>query len=303
MQGEVTVLIIDDEQRVRDSLTSLIKDQGYRVLLAEDGASGLALIRREPVDVVLTDLMMPGLSEINLIREMRHQFPELLIICITGYGSVRGAVEAIKEGAYDYLMKPLDPDELLLTLGRASDRQRLLREVRALRSELTDRFHLPGLVGKCGKMREIFRTISKVADSSSTVLIQGESGTGKELIARALHSASTRRDKSFLAVHCSTIPETLMESELFGHEKGSFTGAFRTQIGKFELVKNGTIFLDDIGDVPPSVQVKLLRVLQEREFMRLGGSDVIPVHARVVASTSKDLVEDMRNKTFREDLY
>lgn len=303
MQSQMSVLVIDDDRRVRESLASLVEERGYNVFQAEDGNSGLALLHKEPVDIVLADLKMPGLSDMSLVREVRNQFPNLLIICITGYGSVRGAVEAIKEGVYDYLTKPLDPDELLLTLDRAAERQRLHRELVELRSEMSERFQLPNIVGKCGKMREVVQTLAKIADSLSTVLIHGESGTGKELVARALHSASGRREKPFITIHCSSIPDTLLESELFGHEKGSFTGAFRTQIGKFELVQDGTIFLDDVGDISPSAQAKLLRVIQEREFMRLGSSELIPMPARVVAATNKDLYEAVCNNDFREDLF
>jgi DNA-binding NtrC family response regulator len=297
------VMVIDDDEKIRHSLATFLKNRGFQVISAADGDEALIKMEMEQIQIALTDLKMPGLSDMDLVRKMRESNPDTSIICMTGYGSIGKAVEAMKEGAYDFLTKPLDLDELELTLDKASEKQHLIKEVKHLRRELGKKYHFNNIIGKSGKMQGVLHKLAKIADVNTSVLILGESGTGKELIARAIHYNSARKKQPFIPIHCASIPETLMESELFGHEKGSFTGAFQLQEGMFQLAEKGSVFLDDIGEISTTVQVKLLRVLQEREFMRLGGKEIIGLKARIIAATNRDLVEAVKNKTFREDLY
>jgi len=297
------VLIIDDSKETRDMLAEHLRELGYEVKVASDGSEGITMIDKEFFDVVLTDLVMPRVDGMAVLRYLVEHSPDSICIILTGHGSIKNAVEAIKAGAYDYLTKPLRMDEILLTLKRALDFRNLKRENQTLRNQLRRKYRFENIIGDSEKMQAVFETIEKVADSDSTVLILGESGTGKELIARAIHYRSYRREGPFVPVNCAAIPDELLESELFGHEKGAFTHAIRTRIGRLELANGGTLFLDEIGDMKPNLQSKLLRVLQERQFERVGGVKTITTDMRVIAATHQDLQEAVEQKRFREDLY
>ncbi|MEK7879476.1 MAG: sigma-54 dependent transcriptional regulator, partial [candidate division NC10 bacterium] len=277
--------------------------RGFEVSLAADGREALARFSREPFDLVLTDQKMPGFSGLELIEAVRAQNPETPVIVMTAYGTIETAVAAIKAGADDYLTKPLNLDELLHRVYQARERQRLLRENRELREALQERHRVEGIIGESGRMQEVLSLVRRVAPSDATVLIRGESGTGKELIAKAIHYASPRAAGPLVRVNCAALPESLMESELFGHEKGAFTGAVATRKGRFELADGGTLFLDEIGDLPLHLQVKLLRALQEREIERVGSSRPITANVRVLAATHRDLEALVREGRFRDDLY
>jgi two-component system response regulator PilR (NtrC family) len=297
------ILVVDDEKSQRDILTVILQGEGYEVTTAASGHQATGVYKSQSVDLVLTDLSMPEGDGLSLLADLMRVNREVLVIVITAYGTVGSAVEAMKKGAFDYLTKPLDREELLITVARAFERLRLLQENQQLRQQLHESFKIESILGHHPLMEEVFRIIRKVALSPTTVLITGESGTGKELVARALHSESARRDRPFRALNCAAIPETLIESELFGHEKGAFTGAQARQIGLFETVDKGTLFLDEIGDLSLSLQAKLLRVLQEKEFRRIGGRDDIKVDVRVIAATNRKLATAIKQGTFREDLY
>jgi two-component system NtrC family response regulator len=297
------ILVVDDEPLQVELVAGFLRKQGYEVLQASDGETALETFRAEPVDLVLTDQKMPGLSGLEVVRAARAINPEVAVIVLTAYGTIEHAVTAIKAGASDYLTKPVNLDELLHRVGQALDRRRLLRENRELREALGERQRLEGIVGESGRMQEVLSLVRRVAPSDATVLVRGESGTGKELVARAIHAASGRAGGPFVAVNCAALPETLLESELFGHEKGAFTGAQAARQGRFEAAQGGTIFLDEIGDLPPHVQVKLLRVLQERRIERLGANRSVAVDVRLVAATHRDLEAMVREGTFRDDLY
>ena len=297
------VVVIDDEVNAAAALETLLREDGYDVYRAHDARSGLALLERMEADVVLTDLRMPGMDGLELLGRIKEIRPETMVILMTAFGTVKTAVKAMKMGAEDYLGKPIDVEELEVILQRALERKRLLEEARILRERVHQKYRFENLVGESPEMLSLFKTVQQVAPSSASVLLLGESGTGKELIAQALHQNSPRRDRPFIKVACAALPETLLESELFGHEKGSFTGAMYTRAGRFEMADGGTLFLDEIGDVTPTVQVKLLRFLEEREFERVGGNRTFKVDVRIVAATHRDLRTRLEEGTFREDLY
>ena len=297
------ILVVDDEPAQRELVSGFLARHGFEVTTARDGAEALERFRREPVDLILTDQKMPGLSGLELTQAARAVNPEVAVVLMTAYGTIEHAVAAIKAGATDYLTKPLNLDELLHRLGQVRDHQRLLGENRELRAALQERHRVEGILGESGRMQEVLSLVRRVAASDATVLIRGESGTGKELIAKAIHYASRRAEGPLVRVNCAALPETLLESELFGHEKGAFTGAQATRRGRFELAHGGSLFLDEIGDLPPHLQVKLLRVLQEREIERVGSSRPIPVDVRLLAATHRDLEALVKAGGFREDLY
>jgi DNA-binding NtrC family response regulator len=296
------ILIVDDEPRVRTSL-KMVLEPTYEVLQAADAQEGLDLFRREGPHLVLLDVILPGMDGLAVLEKLHAEDRSIPVIMLTGTKAVKTAVDAMKLGAADYISKPFEIDELRIIIAKALDNQELEREVRYLRAQVVHRYGFHNLIGKSSAMQEIYSKIEQVADSRTTVMITGESGTGKELVARALHYNSSRRDRPFVALNCAALPETLIESELFGHEKGSFTDATARRVGQFELAHTGTLFLDEIGDLSPTTQAKLLRVLQEREFTRIGGVQPIKVDVRIVAATNKSLDELVRRGTFREDLY
>lgn len=297
------VLIVDDEKIQLEMLRGFLVKQGYSVETAEDGSQGLEKFRAGSFDLVLTDLRMPGMDGLQLLKEAKRLNPEAVLVVLTAFGTVGSAVEAMKEGAYDYLTKPIDLEELLLLIKRAEREAGLRRENRDLKEQLREKFKVDFIISASRGMEESLSLVKRVAPSTATVLILGESGTGKELIARAVHYASPRADKPFIKVNCAALPENLLESELFGHEKGAFTGAVGRRIGRFEQADHGTIFLDEIGDLSPPLQVKLLRVLQEKDFERVGSSQTLRVDVRVLAATNRNIEEAIRKGTFREDLY
>jgi two-component system response regulator PilR (NtrC family) len=297
------ILVVDDEAPQLEILRLILGSEGYDVVTAGNGRAALAALRRQPFEVVLTDLKMPDHSGIALLEEILREQPGTCVVLMTAHGSIDSAVEAMRKGAFDYLTKPLDRDVLLLAVSRALERTRLVSENRRLREELRGRFRVENLVGAHGSMQEVFRIVHKVARSNSTVLIYGESGTGKELVARAIHVTSDRRDRPFLAVNVAALPETILEAELFGYEKGAFTGADARKIGLFEHASGSTLFLDEVGELKRDLQVKLLRTLQEREVLRVGGTEPVPVDVRVVAATNRDLEREVREGRFREDLF
>jgi DNA-binding NtrC family response regulator len=298
------VLVVEDEAGIRLALSGLLRREGYEVVQCENGADALAQLDSAPFDFVLTDLALgAGPSGLDVLRFAREHQPETPIVMITAHGSEKIAVEAMKLGAEDYVPKPFDNDEIRLVVRRALERTHLARENRMLRARVERDFGMGSLVGRGPAMRAVFETMRKVAETDLTVLVRGESGTGKELVAQALHEASPRRGGPFVAVNCAAISRELVESELFGHEKGAFTGADARRLGRFEAAHGGTIFLDEIGDMAPDTQAKVLRVLQERSFERVGGAKPIAVDVRVVAATHRDLEKDVAAGRFREDLY
>ena len=296
------VLLIDDEARVRTSL-KMVLDPLYEILQAGDGHEGLEVFRKEEPDLVLLDVVLPGTDGLAVLQTLRMERKVTPVIMLTGTKSVKTAVDAMKLGAADYLSKPFDVDELRIVIDRTLNSSDLEQEVKHLRAQVVQRYAFHNLIGKSEGMQDIYSKIEQVADSRTTVLITGESGTGKELVAKALHYNSSRRDRPFVALNCAALPETLIESELFGHEKGSFTDATARRTGQFELAHTGTLFLDEIGDLSAITQAKLLRVIQEREFTRIGGIQPIKVDVRIVAATNKNLDELVRKGQFREDLY
>jgi two-component system response regulator AtoC len=303
MQPSRQVLVVDDEENIRLFLRTLLEKKGYAVRTAETAERALALVEEAPPDYVLADVKMPGMSGIELCRELRLRQPQVTVIMMSAYGSVELALEAVGVGAYDYVAKPFKQDEVLFALAKAEEHDRLLRENRALRAAAGGDAGLPELLGKSPAIMRVFRLIGKVAEYRTTVLIQGESGTGKELVARALHRQSPRRDKAFVAVNCGAIPDTLMESELFGHKRGAFTDAYADKPGIFQEASGGTLFLDEIGELTMTLQVKLLRVLQESVVRPLGGNKDITVDVRVIAASVRDLSKEVAEGRFREDLF
>ncbi|GAB4405752.1 MAG: sigma-54 dependent transcriptional regulator [Thermodesulfovibrionales bacterium] len=297
------VLVVDDEPLQREILKTILSGEGYETYVASSGEEALKVIKTFSPDVILTDLRMEGMDGIELLDKVRSVRYEPAIIIMTAFGTVASAVEAMKRGAFDYLTKPLDKDVVLLTVKRAMERVELLRKNQELQQALYDRFRVEGIIGHSRVMEDVINVIKKVSGSPVTVLILGESGTGKELIARAIHYSSPRSTKPFTAINCAAIPESLLESELFGYEPGAFTGATSRKIGLFEATNGGTIFLDEVGDLPSITQSKILRVLQEREIRRLGGREAIKVDVRIIAATNKDIEKEMRAGRFREDLY
>ncbi len=303
MKSKISILVVDDDAGHRHMLTTLLADWGYGPNTAASGEEAVFLCRERAFDLILMDVRMAGMSGIEALREIKAHNPAIPVLIMTAYSNIESAVEAIKAGAYDYLTKPLDFDDLRLTLDRALDHASLRHENTALRATLDAAFDPGGIIGQSLPMRRFMDMLATIAPSEATVLITGESGTGKEPIARAIHANSPRRKGPYIAVNCAALTETLLESELFGHEKGAFTGAERRREGRFLAADNGTIFLDEIGEMPLAMQVKLLRAIQEREIQRVGGDQTLKVDVRIVAATNRDLVREVENRTFRQDLY
>ena len=299
-----TILVIDDEEIMREVLEALLRREGYEVRLASSGAEGLELVRSVPIDAAVVDVMMPGMDGLTVLDEVKKIDEDIAVIMITAFASVDTAVAAMKRGAFDYVTKPFKNDEVLAVLQNAVERRRLVTENRVLRQTLQERYHkFDNIIGRSARMRQVFDLIIQAAPSRSTILIAGESGTGKELVARAIHTHSARADRAFVTVNSGNLPSDLLESNLFGHVKGAFTGAVYPKKGLFEIADRGSIFFDEIGNIPLETQPKLLRVIQEREFMRLGGVDTIKVDVRIIAATNVDLRQMMEDGRFREDLY
>jgi DNA-binding NtrC family response regulator len=297
------ILIAEDEKAQRELLEGFLKKEGFSVEAASNGRQAIEKIERDFFDIAFLDYKMPELDGLQTLREIRKRFPDLPVVMMTAYGTVETAVASMKEGALDYLTKPIDLEELLLIIQKVLERSTLIRENKDLKTRLQERYTFQNIIYGGPKMEEVMGLIARVAPSQATVLIRGESGAGKELIANAIHYASTRSEKPFVKMSCSAIPETLLESELFGHEKGAFTGAIQKRIGRFEEANSGTLFLDEIGELSPSTQVKLLRILQEKEFQRLGSNLNLKTDVRIITATHRNLEEAMRNGLFREDLY
>ena len=299
------VLVVDDEAATRVGLDKLLTQDGYRVRTAEDGIEALEVARDEPPDVVLTDLRMPGMDGVELVGKLRAQDPDLPVIVVTAFGDVGSAVEAMRAGAANFLMKPVDFDALIVSIERALEHRALHAEAATLRGQLMskERTGFGRLIGSSSPMLEVYRVARQVAGAKATVLITGDSGTGKGELAATIHEIGPRAGEPFVALHCASLADTLLESELFGHEKGSFTGADKQRIGRFEQAAGGTLFLDEIGEIPMTTQIKLLRVLQDKRFERVGGSDTLKVDVRLIAATNRDLVADVGEGRFREDLY
>jgi two-component system NtrC family response regulator len=298
-----SILLIDDDDSLRRVMEFSLAESGYRVQTAASGEDGLRLFEKDSYDAVITDITMPGMNGMEVLAKIRHQDARLPVIIITAYGTIESAVEAMKQGAFDYITKPFNRDELRLTLDRALTMRRLEEENVELRDEVRGRYRFDSIVGNSEKIRQVLDMAGRVAASDATVFITGESGTGKELLAKGVHYNSFRANGPFVAVNCAAIPENLIESELFGHVKGSFTGAIKDKEGKFERADGGTLFLDEIGDLRIDLQAKILRVLQERSVDRVGGGAPIPVDVRVVAATNKDIERSVKEGSFREDLY
>jgi len=298
-----TILIVEDESKMRRLLELNLNDDGFTTLSAGDAESGLKLLRENPVDLVLTDLKLPGMNGLEFLHAVKRQNAAIPVVVMTAFGTVETAVEAMKAGASDYVLKPFSLAEMRMVIHKELDVHKLREENRSLREALGRRYELANVAARSPKMQEVLATVERVAPTNATVLLGGESGVGKDLIARAIHEKSRRARGPFVKINSTAIPENLLESELFGYERGAFTGAVASKPGKFELADKGTLFLDEIGDVPPATQVKLLRVLQEREFERLGGTKTIKVDVRLIAATNRDLREALEQGTFREDLY
>lgn len=303
MTGPFRVLVVDDDAETLALLREILVKEGYEVSAAEDAEAALRTAAQAEPDVVITDIQMPGMDGVALLAELHSRFPKTLVILATAYGSLKTAVDGIKAGAFDYLAKPFMIDDIRLVTRRAIEHKQVLSENQSLREQLKDRYRFEGIVGSSAKMVAVYKTIARVAQTDSTVLLQGESGTGKELAARAIHANSQRSTRPFVTVDGGTLAETLLESELFGHERGAFTGALAAKKGLFEKAHLGTCFLDEIADISPALQSKLLRVIQEREIRRVGGNDGITVDVRVIAATNKDLKSLVEAGKFREDLY
>ncbi len=300
---KLTILVADDEKNIREGLREALALDGYEVVLAADGKEALDAMNRGDVDLVITDLKMPHVSGEELLRHVASQYPTVPAIILTGHGTIESAVQAMHDGAYDFLTKPVNLDRLSLMVKRALSNRELALQNRAMQEELERRSQFASIIGKSAEMKQVFEMVRQVAPSRSSVLITGESGSGKEMIAEALHYNSPRKDKPFIKVHCAALTETLLESELFGHEKGAFTGAITRKRGRFELAHLGTLFLDEIGEINQNVQIKLLRVLEEKKFERVGGEETIEVDVRLIAATNRDLKDAISKGQFREDLY
>jgi len=295
--------VVDDEAVVRESLRDWLSDIGHKVFTAEDGYQALEIIEKEKPGIAIVDLVMHGMDGIELLKRAKEISPNIEVIIITAYGSIPTAITAMKEGAYDYIEKPFCPEKAELLVEKLTEHQRLIEENISLRRKLEERYQFENIIAKSPKMQQVIEVIKIVAKSNATVLITGDSGTGKELVARAIHSQSYRKDKPFVAVSCAALPESLLESELFGHEKGAFTGAHAQRKGKFEVANRGSLFLDEIGEMSANIQVHLLRVLEEKEFTRVGGNELIKVDVRVISATNKDMKKAVASGQFREDLY
>ncbi|MGB2768838.1 MAG: sigma-54 dependent transcriptional regulator [Candidatus Zixiibacteriota bacterium] len=297
------ILIVDNEEPQREQLAGFLKKQGFSATTAGSGPEAIDISQDKSFEVALVDLKMPGMDGIEVLRRLKETNPDIQVIMITAYGSVETAVEAMRLGAYHYVGKPINLEELKLLITKALESHHLLMENKYLKEELEERYKDLQIIGKSRAMQGVLSTVSRVAKTKSTVLIRGASGTGKELVARAIHGLSDRVDKRFIPVSCAAIPETLFESELFGHEKGAFTGAIKAREGRFELADGGTLFLDEVGDIPLETQVKLLRVIESQEFERLGGKDTLKVDVRIISATNQELEQKIKERSFREDLY
>ena len=298
-----SILVVDDEPNYLIVLSELLKDEGFEVFTASSGVEGLKIIEDVDLDVVITDMQMPGMNGLEFLKEVKNRNPDLPVVVITAFAEVDKAVEAMQNGAFNYLAKPFSNDELIITINKAASLHLLVRENSRLRKEIKGQSGFSGMVGKNPKMLQVYQLIEKVAPTHASVLITGESGTGKELVAKAIHNNSPRESKSFIAVNCAALSENLLESELFGHEKGAFTGAVAMRKGRFELADHGTIFLDEVGEIPLALQAKLLRVLQEKTFERVGGGKTMEVDVRIISASNKDLREEVAAGRFREDLF
>lgn len=298
-----TILIADDEPNIRRVFEAMFVSEGYNVLTAENGKRAIDLASTNHIDILISDLIMPDITGVEVLQKVKQLHPQCAAIIVTAYGTIKSAVEAMRYGAFNYLQKPFDMDEVRLVIKKALEHSALLAENQELKQQLKTTVRMDSLDCISGKMQEVYKVVERVADSRATVLIRGESGTGKELIARALHYNSPRANKPFVAVSCAALPESLLESELFGHEKNAFTGAATAKPGRFELANTGSLFLDEIGDIPPAMQIKMLRVLQEWEFERIGGTKSIKVDVRLIAATNKDLEKEVVTENFRSDLY
>ena len=296
-----TILVVDDDPDIREVLRDRLESLGYQVLSASNGREGLELLEKQSPQLLLLDIEMPDMNGLEVLKEIRRRENDVTVVMITAYGTIERAVQAMKQGAYDFISKPFEPDHIALTVQKALEREKLKRGVEILSEEMCERHHL--VVGKSAKMDEAIDTAKKSANSKATVLLLGESGTGKEIFARAIHNWGVRRREAFIAINCVGLSKELLESELFGHEKGAFTGAHQLKKGKMELAHGGTVFLDEAGDISPDLQTKLLRFLQEREFERVGGTKPIRVDVRIIAATNRDLDGAVREGRFREDLY
>ncbi len=303
MEHKGRILIVEDEKSMREVLKILLEEEGYETVSASDGLDGIRRIQEDIFDIVITDIRMPGADGFEVLRKAKEISPSSIVIMITAFGTTESTLDAMKMGAYDYIHKPFKIDEIRLIINKAFEKKRLREEISLLREKVQATYRIENIIGKSPRMQELFRLIPKVAQSSSTVLITGESGCGKELVAAALHNLSARKDKNFVTINCSTFPEGLLETELFGHVKGSFTGAVQNKEGLFEIADHGTIFLDEIAEMPLSLQPKLLRVLESHMFRRVGGVADIAVDVRVLAATNKNLTEAIAEGRFREDLY
>ncbi|HEU4401634.1 MAG TPA: sigma-54 dependent transcriptional regulator [Candidatus Polarisedimenticolia bacterium] len=297
------ILIVDDEEAARKSLGQILSEDGYEVTLASEGEEALRLVAQESPEVMLTDLKMPRMDGQELLARVRQGYPDVAVVIMTAHGTIRSAVKALREGAEDYLTKPIEVEELEHLLQSILKRKRLVAETQLLRERLDEKYRFENIIGRSTQILDVFRLVEQVAPSQASILITGESGTGKELIAQAIHQRSPRREAPFVKVSCAALPETLLESELFGHERGAFTGALARRAGRFEIAAGGTVFLDEIGDIPAGMQVKLLRFLQEKQFERVGGNHTLTVDVRVIAATHRDLPVLTREGKFREDLY
>lgn len=299
----MNILIIDDEAVLQDVLTSLIRKEGHNTFSARTGEDGLTILDREEIDLVVLDLMLPGMSGQEVLKQIRKTWPDVVVVVITAFSSIEGAIEAMQQGAFHYIPKPFKNDEVLLTLNKGLEQRRLTAENRELKAQLAQRFGFENIIGKSKPMQQVFELIRLAAPSKSNILVLGESGTGKELVAKAVHHNSRRAEGPFVTVNSGSMPPDLLESNLFGHVKGAFTGAVSNKKGLFEVASGGTIFFDEIGNIPLDTQAKLLRVIQEREFMRLGGVETLKADVRLVAATNVDLEREVERETFREDLY
>lgn len=297
------ILLVDDEPAQIISIKSFLQRRGYKISSANSGSEGVASFKKDNIDMVFTDFRMPDMNGLQVVQEVVKINPEIPVVVMTAYSDTEDAVQVMKEGAFDYLPKPVDLDELELLVKKAEERNYLISENKILRNQLKERYKFDAIISQSGEMEEVLNTAGRVAKSKTTVLIRGESGTGKELVAKAIHYASDRKDKPLITVNCAALTETLLESELFGHEKGSFTGAVGQRIGRFEQADGGTLFIDEIGDIPLQTQVKLLRALQFGEFQRVGGTESIKVDVRIISATNRNLEEMISAGTFREDLF
>lgn len=297
------ILVVDDEASICFLLEKILSSEGYYVKTANSGSAALKILEEEPIDVVITDVRMPKMDGIELLQTIKTRFPRIEVIIITAFGTIEGAVKAIKLGAYDYITKPFEGEEVLIKVKNARERQTQSEMISQLSEMLEKKYSFDNIIGRSPAMLKIFDLIKKISTTDSTILITGESGTGKELIARAIHFHSHRKSNRFVVIDCAGLPEQLLESELFGHEKGSFTGAYERKLGLIEIAEGGTLFLDEIGELPLNLQAKLLRVIEEKEFRRIGGLESIRADVRIIAATNKDLSSEVKKGTFREDLY